>query len=112
MRRSHHASAFLPPHHLPSPPMDFVTGHRPPDPARNAELRAKFTQLDADGSNSIEDTELVMAFSTPDFEFPLSSARMLSRLVSKDKHITFEEFCVLDEFIERCKAVFIQHDLN
>ncbi|ESU35634.1 Programmed cell death protein-like protein [Giardia duodenalis] len=79
-------------------------------PKEIEELRYRFSLLDADKSGSITFDELVAAFSTSSFRFPIAAAKSLIRCVSSKPSITFEGFVYVDRFVLHCNQVFQQFD--
>lgn len=67
-----------------------------------------FRMLDKDNSNSLTADEIVRAFSTPSFTFPLVAAKALIRSANMNGFVSLQDFYLLDRFISHANAVFQQ----
>ncbi|TNJ29768.1 Programmed cell death protein-like protein [Giardia muris] len=90
--------------YLPSKYKDCAT------PKEIEELKYRFNLLDSDKSGRITFDELVTAFSTTTFRFPVAAAKCLIRCVTTQPYITFDGFVYVDRFVLHCNQVFQHFD--
>jgi len=77
-------------------------------PQIKAQAEQVFGMLDKDKSNSLTADEIVRAFSTPSFTFPLVAAKALIRSANMNGYVTLQDFYLLDRFISHANGVFQQ----
>eukprot|EP00792_Barthelona_sp_PAP020_P006222 TRINITY_DN2934_c0_g2_i5.p1 TRINITY_DN2934_c0_g2~~TRINITY_DN2934_c0_g2_i5.p1 ORF type:complete len:237 (+),score=75.30 TRINITY_DN2934_c0_g2_i5:1-711(+) len=77
---------------------------------RQMMLQQKFQQLDMDHTGMITAVELCQAFSQPNMPFKMDTARILVRCFdqSGEGNISFNEFMMMDQFLERVRGVWMQ----
>ncbi|KAH0573689.1 EF-hand protein [Spironucleus salmonicida] len=63
------------------------------------QLKTQFNRIDTDGTGYISYVEVSEAFSTPNFQFPASAAKLLSRVFSSQCQLDQEQFSSLYAFV-------------